>query len=402
MPHFRRARWGLRRTFQTEQAIEELSVAANVALAHEHSRLGSRALAPRGRARRARLRRPRRSTPTSKVGTLGARERRLVEVARAVVGKPRLVLLDEPAAGLPDEETEHLGARHPRDPGAHGRARDPRRPRHEPRLRLLRGHGGARLRQADRRRPDRRGAARRAGRPRLPRHRGRRGARPTRRAAAALRRHGRRAAAARRARGLARDPARRGHRAARPERRGQVDARARRRGRAAAPGRIGRARRARPRRHGGPSASARPAWRSCPRDGGCCPTSPSRTTSTSPPTRSRARRRGRPRVRARAVPGARPSASTLAARSLSGGEQQMLVLAQALVSKPQLHPHRRALARARAGHRPAARPDDPDASPSRGWACCSSSSSRRSRSRWPTARTSWIAGASSSPGSPRS
>jgi branched-chain amino acid transport system ATP-binding protein len=47
--------------------------------------------------------------PNAKVGTLGARERRLVEVARAVVGKPRVVLLDEPAAGLPDEETEHMG-----------------------------------------------------------------------------------------------------------------------------------------------------------------------------------------------------------------------------------------------------------------------------------------------------
>jgi branched-chain amino acid transport system ATP-binding protein len=40
---------------------------------------------------------------------LGARDRRLVEVARAVVGRPRVVLLDEPAAGLPEEETEHLG-----------------------------------------------------------------------------------------------------------------------------------------------------------------------------------------------------------------------------------------------------------------------------------------------------
>ena len=37
----------------------------------------------------------------TKVGVLGARERRLVEVARAVVGQPRVVLLDEPAAGLP-------------------------------------------------------------------------------------------------------------------------------------------------------------------------------------------------------------------------------------------------------------------------------------------------------------
>jgi branched-chain amino acid transport system ATP-binding protein len=47
--------------------------------------------------------------PHQPVGVLGARERRLVEVARAVVGKPRVVLLDEPAAGLPDEETHQLG-----------------------------------------------------------------------------------------------------------------------------------------------------------------------------------------------------------------------------------------------------------------------------------------------------
>ena len=47
--------------------------------------------------------------PQAQVGTLGARERRLVEVARAVVGHPRVILLDEPAAGLPDEETAHLG-----------------------------------------------------------------------------------------------------------------------------------------------------------------------------------------------------------------------------------------------------------------------------------------------------
>src|SRR5213076_2092916 len=39
MIHYRRARWGVRRTFQTEQAIEELSVYDNVAMVHEHARL---------------------------------------------------------------------------------------------------------------------------------------------------------------------------------------------------------------------------------------------------------------------------------------------------------------------------------------------------------------------------
>ena len=37
MPGYRRARWGMRRTFQTEQAIERLSVYENVAMVHEHT-----------------------------------------------------------------------------------------------------------------------------------------------------------------------------------------------------------------------------------------------------------------------------------------------------------------------------------------------------------------------------
>jgi branched-chain amino acid transport system ATP-binding protein len=105
MADFRRARWGLRRTFQTEQAIEELSIYDNVAMVHEHSKLGraSREEDVLGAVEFVGL-----ADPHVRVGGLGARERRLVEVARAVVGKPRIVLLDEPAAGLPDEETEHL------------------------------------------------------------------------------------------------------------------------------------------------------------------------------------------------------------------------------------------------------------------------------------------------------
>jgi ABC-type branched-subunit amino acid transport system ATPase component len=107
MADFRRARWGLRRTFQTEQAIEELSVFENVAMIHEHSRAkrSTRRADVLAALEFVGLNVP----PSFRVGGLGARDRRLIEVARAVVGSPRVVLLDEPAAGLPDEETVHLG-----------------------------------------------------------------------------------------------------------------------------------------------------------------------------------------------------------------------------------------------------------------------------------------------------
>jgi branched-chain amino acid transport system ATP-binding protein len=106
MPHFRRARWGVHRTFQTEQAIEELSVYDNVTMMSS---------ALRGAARRADALAAIEFTgisasPGARVGTLGAGQRRLVEIARAVAGRPRLILLDEPAAGLPDAETAHLAS----------------------------------------------------------------------------------------------------------------------------------------------------------------------------------------------------------------------------------------------------------------------------------------------------
>ena len=107
MADFRRARWGLRRSFQTEQAIRNLSVFDNVAMVHEHS----------GQARASRRQDVLDAlafvglnvSPREKAGVLGARDRRLLEVARATVGMPRVVLLDEPAAGLPAEETVHMG-----------------------------------------------------------------------------------------------------------------------------------------------------------------------------------------------------------------------------------------------------------------------------------------------------
>ena len=107
MADYKRARWGLRRTFQTEMAIEQLSVYDNVAMIHEHS--GAKRASRRADVLAAIDFVGLEASPKTKVGGLGAHERRLVEVARAVVGSPRVVLLDEPGAGLPDEETEQLG-----------------------------------------------------------------------------------------------------------------------------------------------------------------------------------------------------------------------------------------------------------------------------------------------------
>ena len=107
MADYRRARWGLRRTFQTEMAIEQLSIFDNVAMIHEHS--GAKRSSRREDVLTALEFIGLTVPPKTKVGGLGAGERRLVEVARAVVGRPKLVLLDEPAAGLPEEETKHLG-----------------------------------------------------------------------------------------------------------------------------------------------------------------------------------------------------------------------------------------------------------------------------------------------------
>src|SRR5579863_5323601 len=93
MAHFRRARWGVRRTFQTEQAIEELSVFDNVAMVHEHSRLGAAT---------------RRKDVLDAIDFTGLDADPDARIRTLTAGQRRLVVLDEPAAGLPDVETSHL------------------------------------------------------------------------------------------------------------------------------------------------------------------------------------------------------------------------------------------------------------------------------------------------------
>ena len=96
-----RVQAGLRRSFQTEQVVEDLSVRDNLAAIADHV-----VPAPeRRRAVEAALAFVRLGEVANRFGSrLNLFERRLVELGKCVVGRPKLVLLDEPAAGLTDEE----------------------------------------------------------------------------------------------------------------------------------------------------------------------------------------------------------------------------------------------------------------------------------------------------------
>ena len=105
-PH-RRANWGLRRSFQKEEIANDLTVFENVLVQCDHSNninrdktqdvmkmLGSVGMTDRAH----------------RLGqTLNSFERRLTDIARCMVGNPKLVLLDEPAGGLSIAETQILG-----------------------------------------------------------------------------------------------------------------------------------------------------------------------------------------------------------------------------------------------------------------------------------------------------
>jgi branched-chain amino acid transport system ATP-binding protein len=106
MPDFQRARWGLRRTFQTEQAIEGMTVYENVLTVQEHT--GGGGSTARAAVESALEFAHLADVAGQTVRELPAKERRFIEVARAVVGSPKVVMLDEPAAGLPDEESIEL------------------------------------------------------------------------------------------------------------------------------------------------------------------------------------------------------------------------------------------------------------------------------------------------------
>lgn len=103
-PH-RRAHWGLRRSFQKEEIANDLTVAENVMVQIDNLRASGkrtkvdRMLALVGMKAKA----------DTQGAALNSYERRLTDVAKCLVGAPKLIMFDEPAGGLSVSETRHLG-----------------------------------------------------------------------------------------------------------------------------------------------------------------------------------------------------------------------------------------------------------------------------------------------------
>ncbi len=96
----RRAALGLARTFQVPNLFPGLTVAEHFVLARQEG--GGEAVLP---ARYGRLETRFAQRP---VDELSLGDRRLLEIAMALCASPRVILLDEPAAGLPRRDSESL------------------------------------------------------------------------------------------------------------------------------------------------------------------------------------------------------------------------------------------------------------------------------------------------------
>jgi branched-chain amino acid transport system ATP-binding protein len=108
LPPHARAQNGLRRSFQKEQIADDLTVHDNV-LVQLDQLPGSRTSKRQEVARMLEV--TGLSNHAQKRGSdLTGFERRLTDVARCLVGQPKLIMFDEPAGGMSVDETHELGA----------------------------------------------------------------------------------------------------------------------------------------------------------------------------------------------------------------------------------------------------------------------------------------------------
>jgi len=102
----RRARAGLARTFQNLRLFKDLTVLENISAAQGGIQPGYRKSADQAAELTARL--GLETQARSVVSHLPNGTQRRVEIARALAVRPRVLLVDEPAAGLNDAETKEL------------------------------------------------------------------------------------------------------------------------------------------------------------------------------------------------------------------------------------------------------------------------------------------------------
>jgi len=102
----RRVGVGLRRTFQQELVVEELTAVENIQAIADHV---SPDRASAQREVEAALDFVGLDERRNTVGReLNLFQRRMVEIAKTLIGRPRVILMDEPGAGLNEAETERL------------------------------------------------------------------------------------------------------------------------------------------------------------------------------------------------------------------------------------------------------------------------------------------------------
>ena len=108
-PRHRRARAGLSRTYQNLRLFPDLTVAENVEAGLVADRRAS-SIKRSERVRRALEAQGLDHLQRATVRSLSYGLQRRVEIARSLIGRPRVLLLDEPSAGLGREETSALRA----------------------------------------------------------------------------------------------------------------------------------------------------------------------------------------------------------------------------------------------------------------------------------------------------